>query len=51
MFTIFYNKKVLPRASEPAQWIKGLATKPDILSLIPRAHIVEGKNQLLYVVL
>jgi hypothetical protein len=27
-----------------AQWVKGLVTKPDILSLIPGANIVEGES-------
>lgn len=26
-------------------------TKPDILSLIPRTHTVEGKNQVLHAIL
>lgn len=33
------------------QWVKVLAAKPDNLSLIPGAHLMEGKNQLLMVVL
>lgn len=31
-------------ASEVAQWIKGLATKPEDLSSIPGSHIEEGEN-------
>ena len=30
-----------------AQWVKGLATKPNDLPLIPETHKVEGKNQAL----
>ena len=27
-----------------AQWVKGLATKPDDLSSIPGTHTMEGEN-------
>lgn len=33
------------------QWARFPATKPDHLSLIPSAHMVEGENQLPIVVL
>jgi hypothetical protein len=36
---------------EMARWIRVLATKPDNLSSIPAAHLLEEENQLLQVVL
>ena len=36
---------------EMARWIRALATKPDNLSSIPAAHLLEEENQLLQVVL
>lgn len=33
-------------ASEMAQQVKTLATKPDDMSLFPQTHMVEGDNQL-----
>lgn len=32
------------RGLKMVQWLKGLATKHDDLSLIPRPHVVEGEN-------
>jgi hypothetical protein len=32
------NRKISLGASEMAQWLKALATKPDSLSLIPGTH-------------
>lgn len=34
-----------------AQWAKLIAVKPGDLSLIPRAHITEGKNEFVQAVL
>lgn len=31
-------------ANEMAQWVRGLATKPEVLSSIPGSHIKEGEN-------
>lgn len=33
-----------PRTSEMAQWVKGLADKPNELSSVPKTHMVEGDN-------
>lgn len=34
--------KTVSRVGERAQWVKRLATKTDVLSLIPGTHMVEG---------
>lgn len=31
-------------AGEMTQWAKVLATKPELLSLLPRTHLMEGEN-------
>jgi hypothetical protein len=41
---ILIRKKKKSEAGDIAQQVKGLATKPDNLSLAPRSHMVEGKN-------
>ena len=33
------------RAGERAQWVKGLAAKPDALSSVPGTHMVERQNR------
>jgi hypothetical protein len=35
------------------RWLRGrtLAAKPDVVSLIPGAHVVEGEDRLLQVIL
>lgn len=38
-------------STEMTQWLVELAIKPDDLSLSPRIHLVERKNQLLEVIL
>lgn len=40
-----------PWASEMAQRIKAFAAKSEDLSLMPRAHRVEGENQFLLIVI
>lgn len=40
-------KKNNSGAGEMAQQVKGLATKPDDLSSVPGAYMVEGENQFL----
>ena len=39
-------KKWRTGTAEMAQWVKMLAIKPEILSLMPGTHLVEGENQL-----
>ena len=34
------------RMDKMGQWVKASAVKFDDLSLIPRTHVIEGKNQL-----
>lgn len=34
-----------------AQWVGEFATKPDDVTLIPRLHMIKGKNPLLKVIL
>jgi hypothetical protein len=38
-------------AGKIAQWVLELSTNPEDLSLIPKTHMVEGKNCLLQIVL
>lgn len=40
-----FKKKRVWRASEIAQWVKVLATKPDNLSSISSTYKVEGKER------
>lgn len=35
-----------PQAVQMAHWVTVLAAELDLLSSVPRAHMVKGKNQL-----
>jgi hypothetical protein len=47
---IFVSELQAPGAGEMAQRVKGLAAKPEDLSLIPGTYTVKGENRLLQVV-
>lgn len=40
------GRKLLCWTSQVAQWVKALAAKPEVLSLIPRTHLVRGEISL-----
>lgn len=49
-----YNMEMMNNsifAGKIAQWVLELSTNPEDLSLIPKTHMVEGKNCLLQIVL
>lgn len=47
---LFIHRRVKTWANGMAQWIKAPVSKPDGPSLIPWAHMVEGKSQFLQIV-
>lgn len=39
------QNEIYTRVGEMAQQVRELVVKPDDLALMPRTHIIEGKNQ------